>query len=120
MASPETSMPPWRFASPTRSPSRCATSTRKFEKPAPARSSAEEGAQQQRQHQAQQQAGDDREVEVDIAAVDRNVARQFAEIGDSESQGEEESNDDDEATDDDKQLADIRHALILTAPAIIP
>src|ERR1700694_5472135 len=120
MASPGTSMPRSRFASPIRSLSRCATSTRKFEKPGRVRSAAEEGVQEQRQHQAQQQAGDDREGEVDVAAVDRDITRELAEIGDSQSEGQEEADDDNEATDNDEELADVRHALVLTAAAKIP
>src|ERR1700693_5363304 len=120
MACPGTSMPPWRFASSNRSPSRCATSTKKFERPEPASSAAEENVQEQRQHQAQQQARDDRKVEVDIATIDRDITGQFAEIGNAEPEGQEQPDDHDEAPDDDEELADLRHTLILTAPAMLP
>src|SRR5207244_8420053 len=53
---------------------------------------------------SQQQTGDDRKIEVDIAAVDRNVAGQPAEKWDSQTEEEDQPDQHDEATDDDEQL----------------
>jgi hypothetical protein len=57
---------------------------------------------------------------MEVTAVDRYVTGQFAEEGDAEPEGQDEPDDDDNATDDDEQLAEIRHALMLTALRNIP
>src|SRR2546430_7304045 len=108
-------MPPSRSVSRSRSARRCTTSMRESAKPGRAESAAEEGVQQDRQQQAQQQAGDDRKVEVDVATVDGDVARQLAEVRDPKAQGEKEADHEDEAANDDEQLADLGHEPIVPA-----
>src|SRR5207244_7510587 len=64
---------------------------------------------------SQQQTGDDRKIEVDIAAVDRNVAGQPAEKWDSQTEEEDQPDQHDEATDDDEQLPDLGHEFMVQA-----
>src|SRR5438067_5086793 len=95
-----------RFACRSPSPRNCAISTRKSAKRGPADgSAAEKQVEQQRKHQAQQQEGDDRKIEVDIAAIDRDVAGQPAQEWDSQTEEKHEPDHHDEAADDDEQLA---------------
>src|SRR6266566_1181136 len=115
MACPATSMPRSRSGSRSRSRRHYTTSTRKSVKPERAESAPKENGQQDREQQAHQQAGDDRKVEVDVATVDGDVARQFAEVGDPKAQGEKEADHEDEAANDDEQLADLGHESIVPA-----
>src|SRR5437867_7915817 len=103
-----------RFACPSPSPRSCAICTRESAKRGRAdRSAAEKEVEQQGQHQAQQQTGDDRKIEMDVAAVDRDVAGQPAEKWDSHTEEEDEADHHDEATEDDEQLADFGHEVML-------
>src|SRR5438094_3782073 len=101
-----------RFACRSPSPRNCAISTRKSAKRGPADgSAAEKQVEQQREHQAQQQAGDDRKIEMDIAAVERDVAGQPSQEWDSQAKEEDQADHHDEAADDDEQLANLGHEL---------
>src|SRR5438094_2561839 len=110
-----------RFACRSPSPRNCAISTRKSAKRGPADgSAAEKQVEQQREHQAQQQAGDDRKIEMDIAAVERDVAGQPSQEWDSQAKEEDQADHQDEAADDDEQLADFGHEFRTCAGGRLP
>src|SRR5436305_14722141 len=107
-----------RFACPSPSPRSCAICTRESAKRGRTdRSAAEKQVEQQRQNQAQQQTGDDRKIEMDVAAVDRDVAGQPSQEWDSQAKEEDQADHQDEAADEDEQLADFGHEFIVPAPS---
>src|SRR2546422_4560224 len=102
------------FACRNPSPRSCASSTRESAKRGRAdRSTAEKDVEQQGHHHAQQQTGHDRKIEMDVAAVDRDVARQPAEKWDSHAEEQDKADHHDENADDDEQFADFGHDVMV-------
>src|SRR5262245_16480837 len=69
--------------------------------------------EQQGQHHAQDDAGDDREIESEIALSIDNVPGQAADTGDTRAERQEQANGHQQASDQEQSAAEIGHTYIL-------
>src|ERR671935_1327070 len=117
MGSRAISTPRWKSGCPSQSRPIYTTYISGSGRPAKAEagSATNEDAEDQGEQHADQQAGDDRKVNVDIAAVDGDVTGQPSQERDPRTERKGKADDDDENPHDDQQPADVGHDLILAA-----